>query len=186
LRQGTWDFSRGSTGELDLPSYCERILGIPFESVQENQAISGVEKELGVLSNCTGNGGVLLEFQGETGLLLRYEGKVGTSLGSKGGIRPHFKMKWVTWGSSRVVAGSFGFLSTCDRALREPLMMTQGSQDSFRVVRGSTGLLSSHCRGIWPHLQLTRVSHGVSRVAVGFLGFLSICDSDLRETLVLT
>ena len=96
LRQGTWDFSRGSTGKSDLPSCCERILGIPFESLQENKTISGVEKELGVLSNCTGNGGVLLEFQGETGLLLRCEGEVGISLGYKRGIRPHLKMKWVT------------------------------------------------------------------------------------------
>ena len=36
-------FSRGATGESELPSCCERILGSPFDSVQENQAISRVE-----------------------------------------------------------------------------------------------------------------------------------------------
>ena len=63
FRWGTWVFSRVATGESDLPSFFERILGVPFESVKWNQALSRVEGELGVLSNCGRNCEVLLEFQ---------------------------------------------------------------------------------------------------------------------------
>ena len=47
----------------DLPSCCEGILGVPFESVQGNQTLSRVEGELGVLSTCSRNQQVPLEFQ---------------------------------------------------------------------------------------------------------------------------
>ena len=63
FRWGTWVFSRVATGESDLPSFFERILGVPVESVKWNQALSRVEGELGVLSNCGRNCEVLLEFQ---------------------------------------------------------------------------------------------------------------------------
>ena len=62
LRRGTCAFSSGATGETDLPSCCEGILGIPFESVQGNQAFSGVEGEFSVLSNCGRNCVVTQEF----------------------------------------------------------------------------------------------------------------------------
>ena len=132
MRQGTWDFSRGSTGELDLPSYCERILGIPFESVQENQAISGVEKELGVLSNCTGNGGVLLEFQGETGLPLICDRNVGIPL----------KMKQGNGISSRDEEGKPGHFFSCGGKLGLPLEWT-GTSGSFQMVARPLECLSS-------------------------------------------
>lgn len=41
--------SRGATGDSDLPSCSEVILGVPFEAVPGNQALSRVEEELGVL-----------------------------------------------------------------------------------------------------------------------------------------
>ena len=37
---GTWAFSTGGTGVSDLPSCCDGILGVPFELVQLNQALS--------------------------------------------------------------------------------------------------------------------------------------------------
>ena len=43
LRWGTWVFSRGATGESDLLSCCEGILGVPLELVQGNQALSHIE-----------------------------------------------------------------------------------------------------------------------------------------------
>ena len=58
--------------------------------------------------------------------------------------------------------GSLGFLSNCDGALREPLMLSQGSQASFQVVRGSLGFLSSHCRVISPHFMMSWGAWGTS------------------------
>ena len=34
LRRGTWTYSRGATGESDLPLCGEGTLGVPFESVR--------------------------------------------------------------------------------------------------------------------------------------------------------
>ena len=129
---------------------------------------------------------VLHEFQGETGLLLRYEGKVGISLGSKRGIRPQLEIRWVTQGSSRVVASNSGILSSFDGSLSEQLELHKGSEVSYQVLRGNLGLLSRSCRGKGPHLVLKGESCGFSRVVAGSFGFLSTCDGALRETLVLT
>ena len=45
------------------PLYCEWTLGVQFQSVQGNHALSLVEGELGVLSTCGGNRRVPLVFQ---------------------------------------------------------------------------------------------------------------------------
>ena len=45
------------------PLYCGWTLGVQFESVQGNRALSLVEGELGVLSTCGGNCRVPLVFQ---------------------------------------------------------------------------------------------------------------------------
>ena len=50
FRWGPWTFSRGATVESNLPSCCEGLLGLPFESVQVNQALYRGEGELSVLS----------------------------------------------------------------------------------------------------------------------------------------
>ena len=52
FRLGTQNFSRVATLESDLPSCCERKLGLPFELLQANQVLSRVEGELTVLSTC--------------------------------------------------------------------------------------------------------------------------------------
>ena len=176
LRRGTWFFSRVSTRESELPLWCERILGVPLKSVQGNQAISRVERELGVLSNCVRNGKVLHEFQGETGLLLRCEGKVGISLGSKQGNQT----------SARDEVGNTGLFLSFDGSLSERLELHKGSEVSYQVLRGNLGLLSRSCRGKEPHLALRGESRGFSRVVAGSFGFLSTCDGALRETLLLT
>ena len=48
-RWGTWAFTRGATRESDLFSHCEGILGVLFESVQDNQELFKVEGNLSVL-----------------------------------------------------------------------------------------------------------------------------------------
>ena len=40
LRWGSWALSRGATGDSGLRSCGEGILGVPFEAVQGNQALS--------------------------------------------------------------------------------------------------------------------------------------------------
>ena len=61
MKWGTGAFSRGATGESDLPSCCEGKLKVPFESLQGNQALSRVEGVSFQLA--AGTVGVLLEFQ---------------------------------------------------------------------------------------------------------------------------
>ena len=48
-RWGPWAFTRGATRESDLFSPCEGILGVLFESVQDNQELFKVEGNLSVL-----------------------------------------------------------------------------------------------------------------------------------------
>ena len=47
-------------------------------------------------------------------------------------------------------------LSSCNRDLQEPLILSLASQESFRVVRSLSGFLSSWCRGLGLHLDLRR------------------------------
>ena len=62
FRPETYVFSRGATGEVDLPLCCEGVLTVPLESLPGNQALSGVECILGVLSTFGRNRGIPLEF----------------------------------------------------------------------------------------------------------------------------
>ena len=50
VEAGNLAFSRDATGESNLPSCCEGILGVPYESAQGYQALAQVEEDLGVLS----------------------------------------------------------------------------------------------------------------------------------------
>ena len=60
---GNQVISRDATGDSDLPSCFEGKLGIPFESLQWNQALSRVEGDIGVLSTSSRNLGIPLEVQ---------------------------------------------------------------------------------------------------------------------------
>ena len=62
--------------------------------------------------------------------------------------------------------------SSCHGDLREPLMLSLGSQESFRVVRGLSGFLSSWCRQLGPHLKLRWETQGSSPALTGILGSL--------------
>jgi len=61
---------------------------------------------------------------------------------------------------SREEAGSILFLLSCNRELRETLMLPQGSQTSLQVARGTMVFLSCHCRVIGPHLGLRQEASG--------------------------
>ena len=99
------------------------------------------------------------------------------------GIRPQFAWKGQSQGVSQVAVGSL-IPSSCHGDLREPLMLSLGSQESFQVVRGFSGFLLSWCRRLGPHLVLRGESPWVSRVETGNLGFLSSCDGDLKPACV--
>ena len=66
----------------------------------------------------------------------------------------HLALRGESCGFPRGLAGSLGFLSSCDMDLRVPLVLPQGSQVSFRVVMGTSGFIANHCRGNRPHLDL--------------------------------
>ena len=66
----------------------EMMLGVTFESLQGNEALSPVDRDIGVFSNGGMTPGVPLEFQGETSLLLRCNRNVGIPLQTKQGIGP--------------------------------------------------------------------------------------------------
>ena len=62
--------------------------------------------------------------------------------------------------------------SSCDGDMREPLMLSLGSQISFRVVRGVWGFLLNWCRGLGPHLELRCETQGSSPALTWISGFL--------------
>ena len=78
---------------------------------------------------------------------------------------PHLEMKRLNHGSSLVVAGNSGFLSSGDGYVGELLELPKGCQVPFRGSRGKVGFLSRCCSGKGPHLALRGESPGFSRVA---------------------
>ena len=53
-------------------------------------------------------------------------GKVGIPLELKQGMGPHLQMRWETQGSSRLVVGNLGFISSGDGDLWDPLSCIKG------------------------------------------------------------
>ena len=94
-----------------LPSCRELILGVTFESLEGNGALSQVDGDIGVFSNGGMTPGVPLEFQGETSLLLRCDGNAGIHLQMKQGNGP----------SSRDEEGKPGLFLSCGRKFGVPL-----------------------------------------------------------------
>ena len=91
-------------------------------------------------------------------------------------VKSPFKLRGPAQECSRVTAGKSGlnshgrgnlkvFLelrlevrvpSSYHGDLKEPFILSLGSQESFRVVRGLSGFFSSWCRRLRPHLELRR------------------------------
>ena len=76
-------------------------------------------------------------------------------------------------------------LSSCHGDLREHLMLSLGSQESFRGVRGLSGFLLSWCRGLGPHLELRWETQGSSPALTGISGSLWRFPWGVRRHLVL-
>ena len=107
-------------------------------------------------------------------------------------VKSPFELQGPAPKSSRVTAGESGlnshgrgnlkvFLelpqevrvpSSCHRDLREPLMLSLRSQESFRVVRGLSGYLATWCSRQGPHLELRQEPQGSSSVLTWKSGFL--------------
>ena len=96
------------------------ILGVPLESVQGIQDLSGAEGELGVLFLCSRICGVPLEANRSDRLPLVVRGEVGILLELKQEMGPHLKRRWETRGASRLLAGNSDFISSCDRVSGPP------------------------------------------------------------------
>ena len=78
-------------------------------------------------------------------------GESGLNLHGRGNLKVFLELRQEVW-----VPSSY------HGDLREPLMLSLGSQESFRVVRGLLGFLSSWCRRLGPHLDLRRETQGSS------------------------
>ena len=89
----------------------DMMLGVTFESLQGNEALSPVDRDIGVFSNGGMTPGVPLEFQGETSLLLRCDRNIGIPLQMKQGNGP----------LSREEEGKPGLFLSCGRKLGVPL-----------------------------------------------------------------
>ena len=76
-------FSGG--GNVSALSCCESILVVPFKSVQGHQAISRVDREIGVFGIVARPMRVPVEFQCETDLLLRCDRNIGIPFQTKQG-----------------------------------------------------------------------------------------------------
>ena len=87
-------------------------------------------------------------------------------------------------GFPRGLAGIWGFRSSCDVDLTDPLVLPQESQVSVRVARDLSGFLSSQCRGIGPHLELRLEPQGSSPVLTWISGFLWSFNRGVRLHLV--
>ena len=87
-------------------------------------------------------------------------------------------------GFSRVVAGSLGFLSSCDGHLRNPLVLPQRSGVSSRVARGMLAFLSTRCWRIGLCLEFSRETQCSSLAVTGILGFVSRFTEGGRPCLV--
>ena len=100
------------------------------------------------------------------------------------GKGPHFALKGESRGFSRVAAGRLGFLSSCNRDLRGPLVLPQESQVSMQVARGLSGFLLSWFRGLGPHLVLRLEPQASSAVLTWILEFLWSFNKGVRPQLV--
>ena len=99
----------------------EMMLGVTFESLQGNEALSPVDRDIGVFSYGGTTPGVPLEFQCQSGLLLRCDGNLRIPLQMKQGNGP----------SSRDEDMNPGLFLNCGEKLGVPL-------EWRRICRGTS------------------------------------------------
>ena len=88
-------------------------------------------------------------------------GESGLNLNGRGNLKVFLELRQEVW-----------VPSSCDGDLREPIVLSLGSQEFLLVVRGLSGFLLSWCRGLRPHLRLRRKTQGSSPAWTWILGFL--------------
>ena len=111
---------------------------------------------------------------------------------------PHLRMRWDTWGSSRVVAGNSAFISSCDGDLWAPLSgqkvikflscferelgiafeVRQEKRATPCVDRDIPWFVSSCGWRLEIPLQVPRGTQGASRVASGKSSLHSSCEGE--------
>ena len=130
-------------GNSGFFSSCNRHLGLPIKFQQGSQASPHIEAwNFAFLSSCKRWVKPPFEaFDCSFQLLLLIAPEVLQR------IRASSHAEGESHGFSPM-AGSLGFLMSCDGDLTEPPMLFQGSQGSFGPVKARKRLLSSHCRGI--------------------------------------
>ena len=121
---GNLGFFGGTRRESDLPSCFEGILGVPFESVQGNQALSLDEGETQGPFNLQQEPQSSFQVSIETDLLLRCEGKVRIPLELKQENQP----------SSLIQVGNRGLFLKFGGKLGVPLEWRWGSQGTSSVA----------------------------------------------------
>ena len=140
---------------------------------------------LGFLCNTTGRSGSLLcclrEVKSQFELRVRAQecsgftaGESGLNSHGRGNLKVFLELRQEVW-----------VPSSCHGDLREPLMLSLRSQESFRVVRGLSGFLSSWCRRLGPHLQLRQETQGSSPALTAISASLWRFPWGVRHRLVL-
>ena len=122
---------------------------------------------------------------GKSSLHLSCKGESGIALESQHGNQASI---CVEGGNSRLISSCGRKLwvpSSCDSDLRELLMVSMGSQESFCVVRGLSGFLWGQCNGRGPHLQLRWKPQGSSPVLTWISGCVCSFKQGVRSRLVL-
>ena len=99
-------------------------------------------------------------------------GKVGFLSSRLSGKGSHLTLRGEYTGCTRIGAGNLGFLYSCNRDLRDPIMLSQESPVSMRVARGLSEFLSSRCRGPGPNIQFRSEPQASTAVLMWISGFL--------------
>ena len=143
-------------GKLRVPLSWQQVFGGPLELHKGSQASFWV-------------------LRGNSGLLSRQCRE----------ICPHLQIRWGTQGSSRVLVGTLGFLSSCNKNLGNLLCCIKGVRPLFQFWEGTRNCTKGAAGENALMSRWGEESHGFSWAVVGSLGFLSSYHMDFREPLVL-
>ena len=111
---------------------------------------------------------------------MRCLGSVRIPLELKQGNRPSFRNDVGNTGTSQVVTGNSGYLSSCDRDLGAPIEFQQESQASSCLVAWNSTFLLSCKRGVRPPVELRQGTRAFSRGATGESDLPSCCEGKLE------
>ena len=143
-----------------------RKLWIPLELQQGTKRTSRV---------ASGKSSLLLSCEWKHGIALEVLQKNLFSSHIEGGISWFFSS----------CSGKIVFLSSCNRDLREPLKLPQGSQASFQVARVAVWIPLQTVQGNRASFRVEAETRGSYGVSTGESGLVSCCGMKLRFPLEL-